>query len=100
MNLMHHDDLAPVEELFRALANRVRLAILTSLNQGPRCVHELVEELGLPQPLVSQHLRVLRSANLVAAQRQGTEMNYSLADAHIAQLVADATAHAKERRTQ
>lgn len=95
---MHHDELAPVEELFRALANRVRLAILTRLNEGPRCVHELVDELGLPQPLVSQHLRVLRSTNLVAAQRNGTEMQYSLSDGHIAQLVADATAHAQERR--
>lgn len=93
---MHHDELAGAEELFRALGNRVRLAILARLQDGPQCVHELVEYLGVRQPLVSQHLRVLRAARLVSARRHGTEMQYTLADQHIARLVADAIAHTME----
>ncbi len=95
---MHHDELAAAEELFRALGNRVRLAVLVKLREGPRCVHELADYLGVRQPLVSQHLRTLRAARLVRAQRHGTEMQYSLADEHVTQLVADAITHTGEAR--
>jgi DNA-binding transcriptional ArsR family regulator len=83
-------------ELLRALAAPLRIGIVTELGEGARCVHELVESLGAPQPLVSQHLRVLRGAGVVQAARRGREMEYTLADEHIAHIVADAVAHAKE----
>jgi DNA-binding transcriptional ArsR family regulator len=47
---------------------------------------------------VSQHLRVLRSARLVRAERRGREIAYSLADAHVGHIVADAVSHAAEIR--
>ena len=40
----------------------MRLALVDLLSEAPRCVHELVGALDVPQPLVSQHLKVLRSA--------------------------------------
>src|SRR3954470_15473104 len=46
-------------ELLRALTAPVRLALVDALADGPRCVHELVDALGITQPLVSQHLKVL-----------------------------------------
>jgi len=52
-------------ELLRALSAPIRVAIVAELGAGERCVHELVEKLGAPQPLVSQHLRVLRGDVLV-----------------------------------
>lgn len=82
--------------LLRALASPVRMRLVLSLARGPRCVHELVDELSLPQPLVSQHLRVLRISRLVRAERAGREIVYSLVDAHVAHVVADAVAHARE----
>jgi DNA-binding transcriptional ArsR family regulator len=85
-------------ELLRALAAPVRIAIITKLGEGPRCVHELVESTGAPQPLVSQHLRVLRGAGVVRGERRGREITYSLTDEHIAHIVADAISHAFERR--
>jgi DNA-binding transcriptional ArsR family regulator len=85
-------------ELLRALSAPLRLAVVSELRDGPRCVHELVDVLGVPQPLVSQHLRVLRSARLVHAERHGREIAYSLADAHVAHIVADAVSHAAEIR--
>lgn len=85
-------------ELLKALANPLRLQIVLALRDGPRCVHELVDELGIPQPLVSQHLRVLRGARLLSAERRGREAAYSLDDHHVLHIVDDALAHAGERR--
>jgi len=59
-------------------------------------LHELVERLGMSQPLVSSHLRVLRGARLVGVERHGREAAYSLADQHVAHIVADAVQHSKE----
>jgi DNA-binding transcriptional ArsR family regulator len=83
-------------ELLKALAAPLRIGIVTQLADGPRCVHELVDALGAPQPLVSQHLRVLRGAGVVRGARRGREIAYSLIDEHIAHIVADAVVHARE----
>jgi len=83
-------------ELLRALAAPLRIAIVTELGDGSRCVHELVDATGAPQPLVSQHLRVLKGAGVVRGQRRGREIAYSLTDEHIAHIVADAVSHARE----
>jgi DNA-binding transcriptional ArsR family regulator len=83
-------------ELLKALAAPLRIGIVTELAGGPRCVHELVDALGAPQPLISQHLRVLRGANVVHGSRRGREIAYSLTDDHIARIVADAVSHARE----
>src|SRR4051795_3583295 len=69
--------------LFRALASPVRIAIVDQLLDGGRCVHELVTALGLPQPLISQHLRTMREADLVVGVRRGREVAYLLADEHV-----------------
>ena len=85
-------------ELLRALASPLRIAIVTELGTGPRCVHDLVDALHVAQPLVSQHLRVLRGAGVVHGARRGREIEYSLTDGHIARIVADAVSHAHEPR--
>jgi DNA-binding transcriptional ArsR family regulator len=85
-------------DLLRALAAPIRVAIVTELGGGARCVHELVDALGVAQPLVSQHLRVLRGAGVVRGARRGREIAYSLVDEHIAHIVADAVSHAGEHR--
>jgi ArsR family transcriptional regulator, zinc-responsive transcriptional repressor len=87
---------AAAGELFRALSSPVRIALVTELTAGDRCVHELVESLGFPQPLVSQHLRVLRGADLVEGVRRGREVAYRLTDEHVAHIVSDAVHHAQE----
>lgn len=81
-------------DLLRALASPHRLAIVRHLDGGARCVHELVDALGVSQPLVSQHLRVLRASHVVRAERRGREIAYSLADDHVAHIAHDAVVHA------
>lgn len=86
----------PAGELFRALASPVRLAIVDLLIAQPRYVHQIVELTGLSQPLVSQHLRVLRHAGIVRGVRQHREIAYTLRDEHVAHIVRDALAHSAE----
>jgi len=83
-------------ELLRALAAPVRIAIVLQLRESQRCVHELVDVLGVPQPLVSQHLRILKAAGVVAGERSGREVLYRLVDHHLAHIVVDAVEHASE----
>lgn len=88
---------AAAGELLKALSAPLRAYLVSLLDEhGPLCVHELVESLGVAQPLVSQHLRILRSAGIVVGERHGREVIYRLADDHIAHIVADAVTHATE----
>jgi len=83
-------------DLLRALAAPVRIAIVLELREADRCVHELVESLGVAQPLISQHLRVLKAAGVVHGERHGREVVYRLVDEHLAHIVIDAVAHVEE----
>ncbi len=83
-------------ELLRALAAPVRIAIVLQLREHERCVHELVDALGVAQPLISQHLRVLKSAGVVHGERHGREVVYRLVDEHLSHIVVDAVTHVEE----
>lgn len=64
---------------FKALADPTRVAIVNRLaGAGEVCVCAFVGDLGLSQPTVSHHLRILREAGLVEARRAGTWMYYRL----------------------
>lgn len=84
-------------DLLRALTAPIRLAVIDLLADHSYCVHELVDAIGVSQPLVSQHLRVLRGAGLVQTSRRGREVVYALTDVHAAHIVRDAVAHTSER---
>ena len=83
-------------EVFKALAASSRLRILLVLTQGEASVTEIVDETGLSQPLVSQHLKQLRSLHLVEVDRVGREAIYSFKDAHVSHILIDALDHALE----
>ena len=99
------DRLDKAADLLKALAAPVRLAVVSELAAGHRCVHELQDRLSargrvVSQPLLSQHLKVLRDAGLVIATRRGQERTYALADAHVAHIVTDAVNHAHEQQQE
>ncbi|HMP73259.1 MAG TPA: metalloregulator ArsR/SmtB family transcription factor [Kiritimatiellia bacterium] len=66
---------APIE-IFRALADEVRLRLLSAVLTSELSVAELVHALGLPQSTVSRHLKPLRDAGLVETRRDGTSVYY------------------------
>ncbi len=63
---------------WNALSEPNRLRIVELLRERPRTVNEIVDELGLTQPLVSKHLRVLRESGLVHVQPRGQQRIYEL----------------------
>lgn len=69
---------ATTADAFNAVAEPRRRQILDVLAAGERPVNELVDALGLAQPLVSKHLRVLREVGLVDARDFGRQRIYSL----------------------
>jgi DNA-binding transcriptional ArsR family regulator len=79
-------------QLFRALSHPVRLRILDILSRQEACVCHLTAILGKRQPYVSQQLATLRDAGLVTDRREGTLIYYSLADEHLAELLAEGKA--------
>jgi DNA-binding transcriptional ArsR family regulator len=72
---------ATTADAFNAVAEPRRRQILDALKGGERPVNDLVAQLGLAQPLVSKHLRVLREVGLVAVRDQGRQRIYRL-DGH------------------
>ncbi|MFY9913723.1 MAG: metalloregulator ArsR/SmtB family transcription factor, partial [Nocardioidaceae bacterium] len=72
------DDLA---DLFKALGDPVRVRILAALVHDPDrqiCACDFVAIAGKSQPTVSHHLKLLREAGLIAAERRGTWIWYSI----------------------
>ena len=67
-------------EICAGLADPSRILILYALSDGPRNVTDICNTLEMPQPSVSRHLKILRERRMVTAERQGTVVQYSLAD--------------------
>jgi DNA-binding transcriptional ArsR family regulator len=65
-------------DLFKILSVDKRIEIIELLKKKPMSVNSLADKLGVTQSAVSQHLRVLKSAGLVADERQGYWIFYSL----------------------
>jgi DNA-binding transcriptional ArsR family regulator len=89
---------AEVATIMQALATPSRVRILGNLIAQAQSVGRLVELTGMEQPAVSQQLRVLRQLGLVVGERQGRRVVYALHDPHVADLLAQAVAHAEHRR--
>ena len=83
-------DIEKDSELFKALGHPVRLQIVTGLNCRKECnVNKMVENLGLPQSTISQHLGILKSRGIVACHKYGVETCYFLADERIKKILKD-----------
>ena len=74
-------------ELFRTLGHPVRVRVLELLQDGPRAVHELLDEIDVEPSNLSQQLAVLRRAGIVVAERDGSTVRYSLAAHDVAELM-------------
>jgi len=68
----------PEVDVFDAIANPVRRALLDDLRLGPVAVHELAKGFAISRPAISQHLRILRECDLITEDRVGRERLYRL----------------------
>jgi ArsR family transcriptional regulator len=74
-------------ELFRTLGHPVRIRVLELLQDGPRPVRELLEEIEVESSNLSQQLAVLRRAGLVVSSRDGSTVLYTLSTPDVADLM-------------
>ncbi len=72
------NDLRELRHFHKVLADVNRLRILRVLADGPATVTELIEGVGLSQPLVSWHLSKLRDVGVVTARRNGREVVHTI----------------------
>jgi ArsR family transcriptional regulator, cadmium/lead-responsive transcriptional repressor len=82
------EEMCLLAKLFNGFANSTRLSILLLLVQrGEMKVGELVDELGAPQPRVSDHLRCLAWCGYVLVRREGRNAYYSVADGRVMRML-------------
>jgi DNA-binding transcriptional ArsR family regulator len=75
---MEKSDLATLESLFLALADKTRLRLLALMSDGEVSVGYLADKLGESQPKISRHLAYLRNAGLVSTRREGKWIYYNI----------------------
>lgn len=83
-------------ELFKVFGDPTRVRILYALTEKELCVQEIADALSMTQSAISHQLRILKQAALVKFRRDGKTMYYSLADAHVATIMAQGLEHVCE----
>lgn len=85
-------------EIFKALANPMRIAMLDRLKVKPWCVCELAAEVGIDKSVASKHLSQLKAAGLIDDEKRGTLVEYHLVAPCVLELAACAESTILEHR--
>ena len=93
---MLSDDVIQLAEMFRLLGEPSRLTLVARCLDAPVSVGDLAERSGLSPSLVSHHLRLLRAARLLRAERRGRQVFYVVADHHVRDMLHGMIEHARE----
>lgn len=80
-------------DLFKVFSDTTRIKILYSLMNTERCVADIAAAIGASQSAASHQLRILKQARLVKFQRDGKNVIYSLADAHVYTMLEQGMSH-------
>ncbi|NNC23671.1 metalloregulator ArsR/SmtB family transcription factor [Salinisphaera sp. USBA-960] len=94
--IVDSDRTEQLAEMFRLLGERNRLLLVYACLETPRSVQSLADELEISMSLASQHLRLLRSARLLRAERHGKQMFYVASDDHVQRVLKDMASHSEE----
>ena len=90
------DLVVELAETFRLMSDPTRLKIILACLDAPAAVGEMAERLGISASLVSHHLRLLRAARLLQADRRGRQVFYVVGDEHIRSMLTDMVDHISE----
>ena len=88
---------AHAAEIYRALGDPTRVKIIDELLHQELCTSDLAEIVGISEPAISQHLRLLRAQRVVTSHRHGQRVFYALDDDHVRDLLALTMAHVRDR---
>jgi DNA-binding transcriptional ArsR family regulator len=98
--MLDADRISELSELFSLLGEPNRLGIVASCLDGPLSVGEITKRLALKQSLVSHHLRLLRAARLLKADKQGKQVFYRIPDCHVREMLTNMIEHIAEPHEQ
>ncbi len=88
---------AHAAEIYRVLGDPTRVKIIDELHHQELCTSDLAEIVGLSEPAVSQHLRLLRMQRVVTSHRHGQRVFYALDDDHVRDLLSLTMDHLRDR---
>ena len=95
-HLPDDDLLYDLADVFKVFGDSSRIKILFALFSNEICVCDLAESLNMTQSAVSHQLKILKTAGLVKARRDGKQMIYSLADDHVRTIMGQGKEHIEE----
>lgn len=95
-SLLADDAAADLAEIFSLLGDRTRVRMLHALTLGELCVCDIAAALNISSSAISHQLRLLRTAKLVKARKEGKNVFYSLDDSHVHSLIAQGLEHILE----
>jgi ArsR family transcriptional regulator, lead/cadmium/zinc/bismuth-responsive transcriptional repressor len=96
-SLPKEGDVLGASDLLKAIAEPTRMKILAALRAARElCVCDLSAVIGMSESATSHQLRLLRSVNLVTSRKEGRQVFYRLADAHVSSILNAALEHARE----
>ena len=92
-HILAGSDVEKICGIFRMLADPTRMKVVLALMQGEMCVYHLAEVSNSTVSGVSHQLRVLRDNKIVKAKRFGKNVEYSIADEHVREIVEKGIEH-------
>lgn len=94
------DQAVEIAEIFHLLGDPTRLRVMLTCLERPMAVGDIADLLGVSASLVSHHLRLLRGARMVRAERRGRHVHYVAADEHVRCVLQDMVDHVREPETE
>ena len=95
-DLPDDEHLLELSDFFKIFSDPTRLKILFAIDGEDLCVCEIADVLGMSSSAVSHQLKTLRQSNLIKGIRRGKNIYYSLADAHVRDIIEKALEHIEE----
>ena len=92
----YDDTLYQLADLFKVFGDPTRIRILSVLSKQELCVQDIADVLSMTQSAISHQLRILKQSALVKFRREGKTIYYSLADDHVATIMAQGLEHVCE----
>ena len=90
------ETLYQLADLFKVFGDPTRIRILVILSKQELCVQDIADSLSMTQSAISHQLRILKQSALVKFRRDGKTIYYSLADDHVATIMAQGLEHVCE----
>jgi ArsR family transcriptional regulator len=94
------DEVVELAGMFWLMSDPTRLRIILACLAAPAPVGEMAERIGISASLASHHLRLLRAARLLQAERRGRQVLYAVTDAHVRSMLADMVDHVAEGESE